>query len=299
MRRTALSLIELVVTIALISFLTGLILAAVQKVRAAAARIDCANRQKQLALAALSYHDVETCMPGLGAGRVPSERFPSLGWIARLLPFLDQDELKRRTTEDYAQRRNPFLKPNPHRNLAHVLPLAGCPADDRTARAWIATANLNKPTVALSSYLANSGTNSRTLDGVIYRNSRTQLLHITDGTTNTILLGERPPSPDVLFGWWYAGEGVRGTGVLDFVLNSREKNLRPPYPWYRRCDDGPYHFQARTLDDYCGVFHYWSLHSGGANFAFCDGSVRFLRYEADAILPALMTRAGGEVVSVE
>ena len=47
------------------------------------------------------------------------------------------------------------------------------------------------------------------------------------------------------------------------------------------------------------MFHYWSLHDGGANFAFCDGSVRYLRYEADAILPALMTRAGGEIVPGE
>ena len=263
MSRCGTSLLELLVSVAVVAVLTGLLLAAVQKVRAAASQIDCANRQKQLSLAALSHHDVENRLPGLSGGWVPSERFPALGWIAKLLPFLEQDELKRRTDEDYASRRNPYLAANPHRNLAHVLPLAGCPADDRTTRAWIVTANLNKPTVALSSYLGNSGTNSRTLDGVIYRNSRTQLLHISDGTTNTILLGERPPSPDVLFGWWYAGAGVRGTGVLDFTLNSRERNLRPPYAWYRHCDDGPYHFQARKLDDYCGVFHYWSLHAGG------------------------------------
>ena len=43
--------------------------------------------------------------------------------------------------------------------------------------------------------------------------------------------------------------------------------------------------------------HFWSLHSGGANFAFCDGSVKLLRYSADAILPALATRAGGEVIA--
>ena len=46
------------------------------------------------------------------------------------------------------------------------------------------------------------------------------------------------------------------------------------------------------------MFHFWSPHPGGANFAFADGSVRFLRYSADSIMPALATRAGGEVVSV-
>lgn len=46
------------------------------------------------------------------------------------------------------------------------------------------------------------------------------------------------------------------------------------------------------------MFHFWSLHSGGANFAFADGSVRFLRYSAEPIMPALATRAGGEAVSL-
>jgi prepilin-type processing-associated H-X9-DG protein len=48
----------------------------------------------------------------------------------------------------------------------------------------------------------------------------------------------------------------------------------------------------------CDALHFWSLHSGGANFAFADGSVRFLRYSADDVMPALATRAGGEVVAI-
>ena len=46
------------------------------------------------------------------------------------------------------------------------------------------------------------------------------------------------------------------------------------------------------------MFHFWSLHPGGANFAFADGSVRFLSYSADSVMPALSTRAGGETVVV-
>lgn len=56
---------------------------------------------------------------------------------------------------------------------------------------------------------------------------------------------------------------------------------------------------ACKVEDPCAAFHFWSLHTGGANFTFCDGSVRFLSYSADAILPAMATRAGGEVVTVE
>jgi prepilin-type processing-associated H-X9-DG protein/prepilin-type N-terminal cleavage/methylation domain-containing protein len=55
---------------------------------------------------------------------------------------------------------------------------------------------------------------------------------------------------------------------------------------------------ASGFDDPCGMFHFWSPHSGGANFAFCDGSVRFLAYSANPVMPALATRAGGEAVSV-
>ena len=64
------------------------------------------------------------------------------------------------------------------------------------------------------------------------------------------------------------------------------------------CEEGPYHFRAGSLSNPCDVFHFWSLHSQGSHFLFADGSVHFLTYAADAILPALATRAGGESVAV-
>ena len=120
MRRAAVSLLELLVTIAVIAILTGLLLAAVQKVRAAAARIDCANREKQLALAMIAHHDVNAFLPAVNAGLIPRERYPFLGWPAKLLPYLEQDGAAFRTEVDYARNRDPFVKPVPHRNLAHI-----------------------------------------------------------------------------------------------------------------------------------------------------------------------------------
>jgi len=78
-------------------------------------------------------------------------------------------------------------------------------------------------------------------------------------------------------------------------LGVRERNFSPDY---EACPPGPYTFVRGDLKNPCDTFHYWSLHPGGANFAFADGSVRFLSYSAHAILPALSTRAGGESVAI-
>jgi len=65
------------------------------------------------------------------------------------------------------------------------------------------------------------------------------------------------------------------------------------------CAEGPYQFGPGKVDQQCSLFHFWSLHSGGANFTFCDGSVRFLSYEIGPdVLPALATINGGEAVEV-
>src|SRR5262249_42670158 len=131
---------------------------------------------------------------------------------------------------------------------------------------------------------------------VLYLNSKVRLTDITDGTSNTILVGERPPSPDFWYGWWYAGYGQAGTGSIDMLLGARERNYGGGY--VAQFPSRPHHFQPGNIREQCDVFHFWSLHSGGANFVFGDGSVQFLAYSADSILPALATRASGEVVQL-
>src|SRR5262249_59636955 len=109
---------------------------------------------------------------------------------------------------------------------------------------------------------------------------------------STLMLGERPPSTDFQFGWWYAGTGFQGTGAGDMVLGVRERNwLTGTSP---SCPPGTYSFMPGEFSDQCSVFHFWSPHPGGANFAFCDASVRFVSYSANALMPALATRAGRE-----
>ncbi len=152
--------------------------------------------------------------------------------------------------------------------------------------------------VAFTSYLGISGQNQGSKDGMLFQNSRTRLEDATDGTSNTLLVGERPPSADFQFGWWYAGVGFHFSGAGDTILGVRETNLPPIVPGAQKCPPGAYPFMPGSFSNECDMFHFWSPHPGGANFLFADGSVRLLSYSANAILPALASRAGGEVVTV-
>jgi prepilin-type processing-associated H-X9-DG protein len=245
---------------------------------------------RQLALALHHRHDAESRLPR-GVTMLDLYDLFCSGWQLHLLPYVERDAMYRQALDDY-RRQISFDTPVPHPGFSTVVPTYTCPADDRTRSA-------QKPSdrpylVALTSYLGVSGTDSLVGDGVLYKNSLTRLADVTDGTSNTLLIGERPPSSNFHYGWWYAGVGQDHSGSADMVLAVRERvrNI------FGGCGGVPQTFrQPAGLTDWCGVYHFWSLHAGGANFAFCDGSVRFLAYAADAVLPALATRAGGEAVA--
>ena len=297
--RRATSLIELLVVIGLFAVLTALLLPAVQRVRGAAARSQCQNNLRQLALAAHQHHDVVGHLPPSATRPRPGNKFPYLGWVARLTPYLDQEPVWAKTVSAFARQPNPFALDAGHSLRGTVLSSAGCPADDRVSAAWVVDGPPLDVPVALLSYLGNVGVDRRRRDGVLVPDGRLTMLAVTDGTSSTLLAGERPPGFDMGYGWWYVAAGMDGLGSLDFTIGVRELRRRWVRSGYGGCPTGPNHFQPGRVDDPCSVFHFWSLHPGGANFAFCDGSVRFLPYSADAILPALATRAGGEVVPLE
>lgn len=285
------TLIELLVVIAIIAVLIGLLLPAVQKVREAAARATCQNNLKQIALAAHNQAGTTGSLPQGLTEVKKGELYPQIGWLGRLLPEVEQGPLWQVTVQAYSQSPgNPFLPP--HFGMATPITLFACPSDSRQATAHSTHLGLR---VALSGYLGVLGTDYKAANGSLYRGSRVRLTDITDGTSNTLLIGERPPSPDYWLGWWYASGSLDGSG--DTTLGVREVNGKNDV-YTNQCSVGPYHFAPGNPNEMCDAFHFWSLHAGGANFAFADGSVRFLRYEADSILPALATRAGGEVVEV-
>jgi prepilin-type N-terminal cleavage/methylation domain-containing protein/prepilin-type processing-associated H-X9-DG protein len=289
--RRAFSLLELLVVMAIIGVLIALILPAVQKVRSTALKTECTNKLKQIGLALHHYHDNHRRFPAGVSYQKGKDPYPLLSWHAKILPYIEQEPLWQLTQQAFQQDRNAWDNP-PHVGLDTVVPLFSCSSDSRTeivedARGY---------QVALTSYLGCEGLNLNTKDGVLYLDSRVRMTDIHDGTSNTIMVGERPPGPDFWYGWWYTGYGQQApTGSADMILGVREINVAPDLT---SCPPGPYSFGPGTLKNQCDALHFWSLHSGGANFLFADGSVHFLTYDADSVLPALATRAGGEAVAL-
>jgi prepilin-type N-terminal cleavage/methylation domain-containing protein/prepilin-type processing-associated H-X9-DG protein len=316
-RRRGFTLIELLVVIAIIAVLIGLLLPAVQKVREAAYRLYCTNHLKQIGLALHNYHDTEGAFPPALAQAlpappaflpVPPARWQWVSWMARILPYVDQPALYQNMVQAFASQDFPYPWANPpHLGLSTVLDIYRCPLDTRQYTATYADTLLPDYVVAFTGYLGVSGQNLRSNDGILYWNSRVTMTDVTDGLSNTLMVGERPPSWDLVFGWWYAGagqfdnayiEGMHTTGSSDVTLGAAELNLHGnQIAQMDACPTGPYTYQPGNMFNPCDQFHFWSLHVGGSNFVFGDGSVHFLRYDVAPLLPALSTRDGGDVAA--
>jgi prepilin-type N-terminal cleavage/methylation domain-containing protein/prepilin-type processing-associated H-X9-DG protein len=294
MRRSAFTLIELLVVIAIIGVLMALLLPAVQKVRVAAQRAKCASNLKQLALAAHQYHDaLQSFPPGFFRATGPWLEVRVYTLFVALLPHLEQDNLHRQW--DYDRYGN-NLGPYPTATASHVIPLTWCPAD------YLPSPPVDQNDMSTSprhwgmiSYGGNAGIRStaeQTRDGVFFEASHVRLADVTDGTSNTLLLGERnhwdpmydqlcPNDALITNGWWaYAG-------TADVLLSAAVPlNYQAP-PSATTCEDV-------KADRLCA---FGSRHPGGANFALVDGSVRFLPDTISlSTLQGLSTRAAGECV---
>jgi prepilin-type N-terminal cleavage/methylation domain-containing protein len=213
--RRGMTLTEVLVVMAIIAVLVGLTLPAVQRVRASSARASCSNNLHQLAIAFQNYHATHDRLPsGVGATG-PTDPYPYMNWHARLLPYLEQPALWELTLAAYRVDRR-FTSNPPHSAREVVVPVFVCPADGRASSPL-----LGQHGYGPTSYLGVAGLNASRQDGVLYLGSNHRLGDISDGTSNTLLVGERPPSTDERFGWWYAGWGQNRDGECDGVLGVR------------------------------------------------------------------------------
>jgi len=282
MRRAGLTLIELIVAITIIGILAALLLPAVGAARESGRKLHCQNKLRQLTLGLQSHHDTHGQLPA-GVTSISGD-YPYLGWPARLLPFIERNDLWLATERDYSRRRNPFFLPS-HTSLGHVVEHFSCPSDGMSERRHFAR---NTFVATLTNYVGIVGTDFRECDGVLFRDSRTRMDDIRDGTSQTVCIGERPPSADAWYGWWYAGVGQEESGVPDMLLGVNELNVG--YDVFGSCPPSS-GFKPGSRDSVCSSLHFWSFHPSGANFAFCDGAVRMLLYETDNnVLRALSTK---------
>jgi prepilin-type processing-associated H-X9-DG protein len=315
-RRGAITLIELLVVIAIIAVLIALLLPAVQKVREAANRASCQNNLKQLALAMHNYHDARGSFPvGLHVVETSGGRYANgTNWWVEAFPYFEQGNLHSRW--DYNDYRN-NLAGETNATTAQVLKVLLCPSDPLPNPVFYYTAMDPRNAwrngyYGLSSYGGNGGRRSAgnsqvvpqtnaSRDGIIFRDSHVRIADVIDGTSTTFLLGERYHR-DLEFDRITLGteDGpIVTVGIWAIVDNlPRHITLSAPVPInYQVPPSTP---MGDNLTIFNRVCAYGSGHPGGANFAFADGSVRFL---SDGIpvetLQALSTRAGGEVVSAD
>lgn len=288
--RTGFSLIEALVVIGLIGLLLGLLLPAVQMVRGAASRMSCQNNLHQIGLACHMYHDSQGTLPP-GQGFLAGPRSQIVPWGVLLLPFIEQEALWRQTLAAYATEPVGYINP-PHVGLATVIKTYSCPSDGRVKSSITDDQGY---TASYGSYQGVSGGTRN--DGAMPWPRGVRLSEFLDGTSQTLLIGERPPPGRLFAGSWYTLDIADLSWMLDEYSHGARRGAMPVY-WEKDVSwcHGPFWFGPGRVENPCDCNHFWSLHPGGANFVFTDGSVRFISYSAVPVMVSLGTRAAGEVI---
>jgi prepilin-type N-terminal cleavage/methylation domain-containing protein/prepilin-type processing-associated H-X9-DG protein len=270
-QRGAFTLVELLVVIAIIGILVGLLLPAVQAAREAGRRTQCANNLKQLGLACQTYHDsLQTLPSGYLAKATYPDTSPGWGWAAILLPCIEQSGLH--GTIDYTR---PITDPINASVIRQRLPGYLCPSDTYPDDPFDVSNDSGQTvaTIAPCSYAVTVGDDSCEADavagnGVFYRNSGTRMAEITDGTSQTVLLGDRAFA--MVKGSWVGA-------VPGAVLKAGDQN-----PWPGATASAAVLTQAHNnwinirTDSDGGLDDFSSLHTNGVNLLFADGSVHFV-----------------------
>jgi prepilin-type N-terminal cleavage/methylation domain-containing protein/prepilin-type processing-associated H-X9-DG protein len=296
------TLIELLVVIAIIGILISLLLPAVQKIRSAAARLQCSNNLKQIGLGLTNYHGTYNSFPpgyfALQPNGDPNfASAPGWGWATFLLPYVEQEPLYNELLQAILNN-VPINSPTVSAAIQTRIAIYVCPADlapQSAFNVWGLPANPSYPLVYFqgapsgvfagpSSYAAcvgrdeDSDADGITGSGVFYCNSKTRLTDLLDGASQTILVGERS---------WGNAQGLWAGAIPGCAMTFGTNNAclsvisggLPNSPIYAppMLVQAHAHLVNPTTDADGGTDDFSSLHTGGANVLFADGSVHFTR----------------------
>jgi prepilin-type N-terminal cleavage/methylation domain-containing protein/prepilin-type processing-associated H-X9-DG protein len=319
-RRHGFTLIELLVVIAIIAILIGLLLPAVQKVRDAANRAQCQNNLKQCGLGLMNYESTFGSFP-VGDSRDSEGVNPFCDWKANLLPFIEQQNIANiyNYKVDY---NNPVNYPA----IAMQIKIYNCPATPNQPRldttpdegiafnggreprgvsdywgcnsmeTWVpVVGNCVGAFPAFAGYqIGNDYDPARA--GVLshFFNGPTRIAMITDGTSNTFMVGESAGRPNA-YGPGFKAMGILGNGEAGWSDPNGEFKVKGANPATGAVKPHGSPANSCSMQCYNGNEIY-SFHTAGCNFLFADGSVHFLAQSASlCVIGSLATRAGGEI----